>query len=196
MRILLATTNPGKIREVRRILPEVDWTCLADLERDLPEPIESGETFEENARLKVRHYHLLTRMPAVAEDSGLAVDALNGRPGVHSARYGGDVSDAERCRLLLEELRDVPEPERGAAFVSCAALLKAEGEVIFSRGEVRGRIAFEPRGEGGFGYDPVFFYPPHGRTLAEVSAEEKNAVSHRARAFEGLRPHLQLPGDD
>jgi len=176
---------------VRRILPEVSWVGLADLDEALPAAVEAGATFEENARAKAAHYHRLTGMVAVAEDSGLVVDALDGRPGIHSARYGGGVDDPERCRLLLAELEGVPEERRTARFVSCAALAAPGREIIVTRGEVRGRIAPEPRGENGFGYDPVFFHPGHGRTLAEVAPEEKDAVSHRRRSLEALRPHLE-----
>jgi XTP/dITP diphosphohydrolase len=191
VKLLLATTNPGKVREVRRILPQVSWVGLADLEEQPPEAVEDGATFEENARIKAAHYRRFTGMVTVAEDSGLVVDALDGRPGVHSARYGGDVGDPERCRLLLGELEGVPEERRTARFVSCAALALPDGEILVTRGEVQGRIAPEPRGENGFGYDPVFFHPGHGRTLAQVAPEEKDAVSHRRRSLEALRPHLE-----
>lgn len=189
MRVLLATGNPGKLREVRQILPGVEWVSLAEV-GPVPEPVEDGETFEENARKKALHYAAHTDLPTLAEDSGLCVDALDGRPGVLSARYGGDITDPERVALLLEELRDVPDGARGAAFRSCVVLVRG-GEVVgVGQGEVRGEIAREPRGEGGFGYDPVFFYEPFGTTFAEATAEGKNSVSHRRNALEAIRPFL------
>jgi len=192
VRVLLATNNAGKLREAREILPEVEWLSLADLP-PLPAAIEDGTSFEENARKKALHYGPLVGLPTVGEDSGLCVDALGGRPGVLSARYGGDVLDGERCRLLLAELEGVPEEQRAASFRCCAALVVA-GEVrAISHGEVRGRILLEPAGSHGFGYDPVFLYPPLGRSFAALTLAEKNAVSHRRRALQGLLPHLRKP---
>ena len=189
MRILLATRNAGKLREARAILPEVEWISLADLP-PLPPVVEDGESFEENARKKALHCERLTGLPTVGEDSGLCVDALGGRPGVLSARYGGEIRDPERCALLLEEMKDVPEDHRSASFHSCAVLASSGLVRGVSHGEVAGLISRAPAGSGGFGYDPVFLHPRLGRTFAQLSLPEKSALSHRRIALEGLRPFL------
>lgn len=153
--------------------------------------IETGSTFEENALLKARHYHSLTGEPVIADDSGLEVDALGGRPGLYSARYGGpEATDAGRVTKLLDEMKGVEPEKRGARFVCAAAIVWDGGERVFVE-EARGEIIESPRGQGGFGYDPVFHYPPLGRTFAELSSEEKSAVSHRGRAFHRLAGWLK-----
>jgi XTP/dITP diphosphohydrolase len=189
VRVLLATSNPGKLREVRQILPEVEWVSLAELP-EMPPAVEDGDTFEANATKKALHYAARTDLPTLGEDSGLCVDALDGRPGVLSARYGGEITDPERCTLLLEEMREVPDGERGAAFRSCVVLVRGAEVLAVGEGEVRGEIARAPAGENGFGYDPVFHYHPFGCTFAQVPAERKNSVSHRRNALEALRPRL------
>jgi len=161
--------------------------------RDAPE--ETGTTFRENAALKARHYSMRTGLLAVADDSGISVDALGGEPGLYSSRFGGtDASDAERNRLLLSKLAGLPPEKRGARFTSCVALADG-GSILFEATEVvEGRIAEEPRGSNGFGYDPVFFYPPFGRTFGEVPSREKDRVSHRGKAFARLRAFLATLG--
>ena len=191
-RLVLATTNRNKVREIRSILGDVavDLVGLDQFPAIAP-PDETGRTFAENARLKALAYAAATGALVVAEDSGLEIDALGGAPGVESARYGGaDASYPEKFVRIYEALRGRHANASTARFV-CALALARAGETLFeARGTVEGEIASAPRGDGGFGYDPIFFYPPYGRTLGEVSAEEKSAVSHRGKAFSSLRRYL------
>jgi XTP/dITP diphosphohydrolase len=188
MNLLLATTNTDKVREIRGILAGLDVTLMT-LE-DVPPieaPEETGQTFEDNARLKALHYADRSGCLVVAEDSGLEIDALGKRPGVESARFGGErTSYPEKFRLLYAE----GAAGSTARFV-CALALAEGGRVIFEgSGVVEGRIASSPAGEGGFGYDPIFFYPPFGQTLAQAT-DRKSQVSHRAEAFRKLRGFLE-----
>jgi XTP/dITP diphosphohydrolase len=189
-RLLVATTNPGKLAEIRALLVGVPVVVLSlEAFPGIPEPAETGTTFAENARQKAHYYAAATGLPTVAEDSGLAIDALDGAPGVQSARYPG-ATYPEKFAGLFAELDGRGVVESTARFV-CALALVADGRVLFeATGTVEGRTTRAPRGTGGFGYDPIFFYPPYGRTLAEVSAEEKAAVSHRGRAFRQLAQFL------
>ncbi len=185
LRFLLATQNRGKVREICSALSlfNIEFEFLLGRD-DLPEALESGMTFAENARIKAEHYHQLTGLPTLAEDSGLVVDALGGKPGVHSARFAP--TDKERVEKLLRMLDSRPGPtSRSARFVSAICLLLPE-EQIEVTGEVQGELAQEPRGTHGFGYDPIFYYPPLGKTFAQMTVEEKNQTSHRARALEKL----------
>lgn len=189
--LLVATTNVGKLREIRSLLHDVpvELVTLADWSRvDAPE--ETGSTFSENARLKALYYAAATKLPTVAEDSGLEIDAMGGAPGVESARFGGVTSSyPEKFARIYAQLRDIPTSAWSARFVCAVAYVEA-GHVRFeSRGTIEGQIAPAPRGSGGFGYDPIFFYPPFGCTLAEAGAR-KSEVSHRAKAFAPLRVHL------
>lgn len=190
--LLLATRNSGKAHEIRQLLQGLDL-ALYDLSAwpDLPEAEETGISFSENALLKARYYHRHTGLVTLADDSGLEVDALGGAPGVHSARYAGHhATDAQRVAKLLDALRDVPDTQRGARFVCVIALVGPNQlERIFT-GVCLGRITHVPRGDGGFGYDPVFEYPPLGKTFAQLSREEKSAVSHRGHAMRQLRQFL------
>ena len=205
--LLVATTNKGKLREIQTALAGVtvggvplDVRLLPD-DAGIPAPEETGSTFAENARLKALYYAYATGLLTVAEDSGLEIDALDGAPGVLSARYPGATYD-ERFTRLFGELAargaGVGAPERRTArFVAALALARARGsvasgEVLFeTEGIIEGRIADAPSGAGGFGYDPIFFYPPYGRTLADVSDAEKLRVSHRGAAFRELRAFLE-----
>ncbi len=183
-RVLLATTNVDKVREVRALLRDAPVTVLtlADVPC-LPVPEETGQTFEANARLKALYYSAAHPGLVVSEDSGLEIDALGGAPGVHSARYlGADASYEARFADLLHRLADVPEAGRSARFVCALAVADGPRLCFEARGVVDGRIATAPAGSGGFGYDPIFVYPPAGRTLAEA-ASLKATVSHRAQAF-------------
>jgi XTP/dITP diphosphohydrolase len=192
MRLLLATTNPNKVREIRAMLAGLPQEIVGlDDHGGVEAPEETGLTFEENAHLKARYYSDATGMAAIAEDSGLVVDALDGQPGVESARFAGaDTPYAEKFRRLYAMLDERGSRESPARFV-CALAVASEGRVIFeARGTVEGSIAPEPRGSHGFGYDPIFFYPPEGRTLAEVGDDIKRAVSHRGAAFRQLRAFL------
>jgi XTP/dITP diphosphohydrolase len=191
-RLLVATTNAGKLREIRTMLGGIalDLVTLTDYP-EIPPPEETGRTFEENARLKAMYYARRTGELTVAEDSGLEVDALGGAPGVESARFGGhDTTYPEKFRLIYDALRARGAVTSTARFV-CAVSLVEDGCVLFeTRGTVEGRIAPEPKGHGGFGYDPIFFYPPFNRTLAEAS-QQKSTVSHRGEAFRALRAYLE-----
>ncbi|WP_163760537.1 RdgB/HAM1 family non-canonical purine NTP pyrophosphatase [Mycobacterium botniense] len=193
--LLVASRNPRKLAELRRVLDRARLSSLTLLSlEDVPpyqEAPETGLTFEDNARIKARAAFAATGLASVADDSGLEVGALNGMPGVLSARWAGvHGDDAANTALLLAQLRDVPDERRGATFVSACALVSASGEVVV-RGEWPGTIAHEPRGDGGFGYDPVFIPAGCARTAAQLSPEEKDAVSHRGRALAALLPALR-----
>jgi XTP/dITP diphosphohydrolase len=192
--LVLATTNAGKLREIRDVLAglDIEVRALADY-LPVAEPEETGRTFEENARAKALYYAAATGALVVAEDSGLEIDALDRVPGVHSARFGRDQAPAypEKFALIYRMLEERHAPESPARF-ACALALARPGKIVFeARGTIEGRITAPPRGSGGFGYDPIFFYPPFGCTLAEVPADRKSAVSHRGHAFRKLRAFLE-----
>jgi XTP/dITP diphosphohydrolase len=191
-RLLLATRNPGKLAELQRLLesavPGVAVVGLRDVP-DYPEAPETGATFAENALLKAREAVRYTGLPAVADDSGLTVDALNGMPGVLSARWSGrHGDDAANTALLLGQLADVPDERRGGAFVCAAAVVTPDGAERVLERSWRGQVVREPRGSNGFGYDPVFLPDGLERTAAELTAAEKDARSHRGQAFAALVP--------
>ncbi|KUH80321.1 MULTISPECIES: RdgB/HAM1 family non-canonical purine NTP pyrophosphatase [unclassified Mycobacterium] len=193
--LLVASRNPKKLAELRRVLEAAGVSGLTLLSLDdvpaFDEAPETGATFEDNAVAKARDAYRATGLATVADDSGLQVDALNGMPGVLSARWSGrHGQDAANTSLLLAQLADVPDERRGAAFVSACALVSAAGETVV-RGEWPGSIVREPRGEGGFGYDPVFLPEGSARTAAELSPAEKDAASHRGRALALLVPALR-----
>jgi len=190
MRVLLATRNAGKIEELRQILaeaaPEVELVGL-DAVADYPETPETELTFAGNALLKARDGVKHTGLATIADDSGLAVDALNGMPGVLSARWAGSKKDdAANNALLLDQLADVPDDLRGAKFVCAAAIVWPDGRELVVHGEMHGTVGREPKGSNGFGYDPLFTPDGFDRTSAELSAAEKNAISHRGKAFREL----------
>ena len=193
MRLVLATRNAAKLDELRRILAPlvpVEVVGLGDVPA-YPELPETGATFEENALLKAREAAARTGLPAVADDSGLTVDALNGMPGVLSARWAGRAaSDENNLRLVLEQTADVPDARRGAAFVCAAVLVTPDGTEQVALGTMTGTLLREPRGTNGFGYDPVFLPAGETRSTAEMSAAEKDAISHRGKAFRALAPHV------
>ncbi|MEK7217010.1 MAG: XTP/dITP diphosphatase [Chloroflexota bacterium] len=191
-KLLIATSNPGKLREFAQLLGDIPFqlVSLRDEGVDL-EIEESADTFEANARLKAEAYAHVSGLLTLADDSGLAVDALGGAPGVFSARYGGpSLTDPERVTLLLRNLNGVPDAQRTARFVCVIALASPEATIHTVRGEVEGLITHEPRGEGGFGYDPVFLVPSLGLTTAELPPEQKNRLSHRGRAARAMRDYL------
>jgi XTP/dITP diphosphohydrolase len=192
-RVVLATTNPNKIREIRALLDGVAIEVIGlDRFAGLEPPEETGLTFEENAALKARYYSAATGLPAIAEDSGLEIDALGGQPGVESARFGGaDSSYPEKFERLYAMLDAAGGRESTARFVCAVALADGDALRFAARGTVEGRISHRPCGAHGFGYDPIFFYPPEGHTLAEVSDDVKRAVSHRGAAFRALRTWLE-----
>jgi XTP/dITP diphosphohydrolase len=188
--LLVATTNPGKLREIRDILHGVpfDVRSLEDWP-DIPEPDETGETFEANAVLKARYYAAATGQLAVADDSGLEIDAMDGRPGVLSARYPG-ATYQDRFVNIWREMAASGRADRGARFVCAIALATPDAVLFQSRGTVEGEILPEARGDQGFGYDPIFFSPELGKGLGEATLAEKRTVSHRGRAFTALHDHL------
>ena len=188
-RIVLASNNAGKVREIGQLLSAQDIEVLPQSEFGIPEADETGLTFVENAILKARHAAHLASLPAVADDSGIEVDALNGAPGIYSARFAGiGASDNENLQKLLEELKDVPEAERTARFQCLMVYMRHDNDPtpIICQGTWEGRILIEPRGSGGFGYDPVFYVPTHDCASAELSPEEKNRLSHRGQAIRQL----------
>jgi non-canonical purine NTP pyrophosphatase (RdgB/HAM1 family) len=192
MRLLLATTNQGKVRELRQILSGADFE-LDDLRSSpqIPAPEETGRTFQANACLKAAYYAVGLNTWAIADDSGLAVDALGGKPGVHSARWAEmhnhGRGDADNNSLLFKQLENVPDAGRTARFICCVALSDPSGKILLTAtGRVEGRILHSARGDGGFGYDPLFLIDSLGRTTAELPADEKNAISHRGQAMRRL----------
>ena len=195
-RLLLATRNAKKLGELRRILVAegiegVEVVGLADVE-EFAEAPETAPTFEGNALAKARDAAAATGLPSIADDSGIAVDALNGMPGVLSARWaGGHGDDRANLDLVLAQLSDTPDERLGAGFVCAAALVVPDGEETVVRGEWRGKLAREPRGSNGFGYDPIFVPEGESRSSAELDPAEKDAVSHRGRALRALLPHLR-----
>jgi XTP/dITP diphosphohydrolase len=193
MHLLVATTNPGKLREIRSLLADapVELSTLADLE-PIEEPEETGLTFQDNARLKARYYASRSGMTTVAEDSGLSIDGLRGEPGVRSARFlRPDASYPERFAEIFRRLAADPGQNRAARFVCTVAVVRDDRILFETAGTVEGEIADAPRGEHGFGYDPIFYYPPYGQTLAEVAEEAKLAVAHRGKAFRALAAWLR-----
>ena len=183
MQVIVATGNAGKVREIEAALADLGWDLQAV--QGVPMPEETGATYEENAALKACTVALMTRKSALADDSGLEVEALNGEPGVYSARFGNRETDLERNVYLLEKLRG--QTNRRAKFVSVVILAHANGQVEAYRGELSGTLLEGPRGDGGFGYDPLFVPDGQERTLAEMSVAEKGAISHRGRALAALR---------
>jgi XTP/dITP diphosphohydrolase len=185
-KLLLATNNKGKVREYKHMLKELPFELVSPAELGINTEVEEvGESLEENARLKATTLAKESQLLTLADDSGLEVDALGGEPGRLSARYAGEgASDEDRVDYLLSRLKDVPEGKRSARFRCVIAIAGADDEVELCSGECEGVITLEPRGEEGFGYDPIFYLPGLGKTMAELSLEEKNSVSHRGRAAE------------
>ena len=197
MKVVLASKNKHKLEEISQITEKFGMELV--LESDLGVDIdveETGSTFEENSFLKAEAVMKATGLPALADDSGIAVDALNGEPGIYSARYGFDESldDWGRLQLLLKNTEQVPDERRQAKFVCVITLVTPQQEIIQARGEVHGMLLRTPAGQGGFGYDPIFYYPPLGKSLAELTREEKNQVSHRANALQVFYQKLKEAG--
>jgi XTP/dITP diphosphohydrolase len=199
--ILIATNNPGKAREIAAVLSStkaaIRWRTLADLGREFPEPVEDRDTFEGNSQLKAVYYSLQSGMVTLADDSGLEVDALGGAPGVYSARYAelpGDPPRAERDaannQKLIEQLQGIATDRRTARFRCVLTVADGERVLAQSSGAIEGRIIDQPRGTGGFGYDPHFLVPEQGRTTAELEPGHKNEISHRGKALRALRERL------
>ena len=187
MRAVLASHNKKKMKEMREILAQLGVEVISQAEAGVDiEPEETGTTFEENARIKARAIMEATGLPAIADDSGLVVDALDGAPGVYSARYGGEgLDDDDRWKLLLKNMEG--KEDRACRFVCVICCALPDGAEVMSRGTVEGQVAFGPEGDGGFGYDPIFYLPERGCTMACLPAEEKNAISHRGNALRAFR---------
>lgn len=193
-RFVVATQNRDKLEEIARLLRPIgiEPVSLKEVGVDFSDVEETGKTFLENAQIKARAAFEKSGLPSIGDDSGLAVDALNGAPGIYSARYAGEGATNEmRIEKLLRNLEGVPEKKRTARFVCAVCCILESGEELCVQGECEGTIAFEPVGEGGFGYDPVFFVPPLKKTFAQLTAEEKNAISHRGKALEVFQVKLE-----
>lgn len=197
MKVVLASKNKHKLEEISKITEKFDMELVLESELGVDIDVEeTGSTFEENSFLKAEAVMKATGLPALADDSGIAVDALNGEPGIYSARYGFDESldDRGRLNLLLKNTENVPDDKRQAKFVCVITLVTPQGQTIQARGEVHGMLLRAPAGKNGFGYDPIFYYPPFGKSLAQVSPEEKNRVSHRANALKVFYEKLKEAG--
>ena len=197
MKVVLASKNPHKLIEIDAILSKLGIELVLQSELGVDIDVEeTGTTFEENSFLKAEAVMKATGLPALADDSGIAVDALNGEPGIYSARYGFDdtLDDAGRMYLLLKNTEHVPDEKRQAQFVCVITLVMPDGSSVQARGDVHGLLTREPRGENGFGYDPIFYYPPAGMTTAELPPEEKNKISHRAVALQVMYDKLKELG--
>ena len=197
MKVVLASKNPHKLMEIDQITRQLGIELILQSELGVDIDVEeNGTTFEENSFIKAEAVMKATGLPSLADDSGIAVDALGGAPGVFSARYGGDPSmtDHDRKMLLLKNTEHVPDGQRQAQFVCVITMVTPEGEVIQARGEIHGELTREPKGENGFGYDPIFYYPPAGMTTAEMPSEEKHKVSHRGNALKVFYDMLKEKG--
>ena len=197
MKVVLASKNKHKLVEISKITEKFGMELVLQSELGVDIDVEeNGSTFEENSFTKAEAVMKATGLPALADDSGIAVDALNGEPGIYSARYGFDESldDWGRLELLLKNTEHVPDGERQAQFVCVITMVTPDGKTIQARGEIHGELTREPAGENGFGYDPIFYYPPLGKTTAELSPEEKNAVSHRGNALKVFYEKLKEAG--
>jgi XTP/dITP diphosphohydrolase len=197
MKVVLASKNKHKLVEISKITEKLGIELILQSELGVDIDVEeTGTTFEENSYLKARAVMEATGLPALADDSGIAVDALNGEPGIYSARYGFDDSldDWGRLLLLLKNTEHVPDGQRQAQFVCVITMVMPDGQVIQARGEIHGELLREARGENGFGYDPIFYYPPYGMSTAEMDPEDKNKVSHRANALKAFYDKLVEAG--
>lgn len=192
-KVVLATGNAGKVREMASAIGALGFEVVSQTALGIESAVEDGLTFVENALKKARHAAAQSGLPAIADDSGLVVAALNGAPGLYSARYAGEeASDSDNCAKLLQALRDVPDGQRQAKFVSVIVFLRhaEDPNPIIAQGECAGEIARALQGDNGFGYDPLFFYPPKNRTFAQLSLDEKQALSHRGKALDSLKNQL------
>ena len=196
MDIVLATTNSGKVKEIKAILSDlnINITSLLDY-NSIPDVIEDGKTFTENALIKAKTIYELLKKPVIADDSGLLIEALNGEPGVHSARYGsvdGEKPSSETLiQRVLAKMVSLPIEERKASFKAVIVLYIDENNHLISEGECHGEIALKSEGVGGFGYDPIFYLPQFGKTMAQISSDEKNSISHRGIALKKLKEKLK-----
>ena len=197
MKVVLASKNKHKLVEISKITEKFGMELILQSELGVDIDVEeTGSTFEENSFLKAEAVMKATGLPALADDSGIAVDALNGEPGIYSARYGFDdtLDDWGRLELLLKNTEHVPDGQRQAQFVCVITMVTPDGQTIQARGEIHGELTREARGENGFGYDPIFYYPPMGMTTAEMPSEAKNEVSHRGNALNVFYEKLKEAG--
>ena len=197
MKVVLASKNKHKLEEISKITEKFGFELILQSQLGVDIDVEeTGSTFEENSFLKAEAVMKATGLPALADDSGIAVDALDGEPGIYSARYGFDESldDWGRLELLLKNTEHVPDGQRQAQFVCVITMVTPEGKTIQARGEIHGELLRAPRGEHGFGYDPIFYYPPLGMSTAEMDPEQKNQVSHRGNALKLLNEKLKEAG--
>ena len=197
MKVVLASKNKHKLVEIKQITDKFDMELVLQSELGVDIDVEeNGTTFEENSFIKAEAVMRATGLPALADDSGICVDALNGEPGIYSARYGFDDSldDWGRLQLLLKNTENVPDGQRQAQFVAVITMVNPDGQVIQARGEIHGELLRAPVGENGFGYDPIFYYPPYGKSTAEMSPQEKNQVSHRGNALKVFYQKMKEAG--
>ena len=193
MRIIIATGNKDKVREINEILKGTDFDAVSMKEIGIdPDIVEDADSFEGNALIKARTVHELTKEYVMADDSGLCIDALNGAPGIYSARFcGEDSTYEEKFKKIFEMLKDVPEEKRTAKFVCSIAVVRPDGSEFTVRGEVCGVLHEKPMGDGGFGYDPIFYVPEFGMTTAQMTKEQKNSISHRGKALRAMAERLK-----
>ena len=191
-KLLIASNNPKKIKEIKDILGGFFLDFLTFKDFNIESPEEDGSSFEENSLIKARHGCLLTGLPTLADDSGLCVEHLGGEPGIYSSRYSSEGDDVKNYQKLLDNLKGVEQ--RAAYFISVIALVYPDGQEIVTEGKVHGVISNHPRGDNGFGYDPIFYLPQYGSTIAEISKEEKNKISHRGVALQNLKAKLEGKG--
>ena len=193
MKFIIATNNTGKVNDFKKILSALGHDAVSLKEAGIIcDAEETGKTFAENAYIKAKAVFDIVKTPVIADDSGLSVDALGGEPGIYSARYGGEgLDDPARCRLLLKNMEKVPDDKRTASFICSLCCIINDDKIITAEGKVNGKIIYEPRGENGFGYDPLFYYEDYEKTFGEVPDELKNAVSHRANALKNLAEKLK-----
>nr|WP_315103911.1 XTP/dITP diphosphatase [uncultured Catonella sp.] len=188
-KIVFATSNEGKVKEIKEIFADFPIEVVSMKEMNITTDVEeNGTTFGENSLIKARAISKLTRLPALADDSGLEVDYLNGEPGVYSARYLGRDTDYDyKNNYIIDKLKDAKDEERSARFVCVISLVLPDGREFVKKGVMEGKIGYEIKGENGFGYDPIFYLPQYGKTSAEISAEEKNKISHRGKALSAMK---------
>ena len=191
MKLIIASNNEGKIREIKKILEPLGYEVLSQKEANIDlEVEETGKTYEENATLKAEAIYNITKANVLSDDSGLSIDYFDGAPGLYSARFKPYLSSKDTNEYILHEMEKVKEEDRKASFVCCLCFIKENGEKIIVEETCEGRIAYEQKGNNGFGYDPIFFLQEYGKTMAEIPEEEKNKISHRAKALKVLREKL------
>lgn len=191
MKVVIASNNQGKIKEIKKILEPLGYEVLSQKEANINlEVEETGTTYEENAKLKARAIYEITKTCVLSDDSGLSIDYFDGAPGLYSARFKPELTTSETNEYVLNEMKDVEDSKRTAQFVCCICFIKETGEEIIVQASCEGKVAYEAKGNNGFGYDPIFFLESYGKTMAEISEEEKNKISHRAKALKMLEEKI------